>query len=378
MNILFITEDHSIKNYGITSVVSQLAEQLTIQYEDIKLTILSLGNETVAQNSRINIVLIPASPLGQFWGWNAKLSKTIKQTIEKEKIDLIHIHGIWMAAQWYALKIAKGYHIPCIVSAHGMLTEWLWKNQSFLQNMKKITYLNLVLKPVINQKVVFHSITPIELESLNRQFSGNKKVTIPNAIDVGNGSRVQTNLKPEKQFLFLGRITPIKAVDLLIEAFHLAQLGKEWKLLLAGPEYVPGYVAELKQKTQEYGLEEIIIFTGPIFGQQKIEILQKTWALVIPSYAEVMGMVNLEAAIESVPSITTYETGLLDWEEGGGLLIHPNVEDLTAALQQAATWSIEERIDRGKRSCKLVSEQYSWQTVIPKWYTFYSSTMQNN
>ena len=376
MNILFITEDHSIRNYGITSVVSQLADQLSIRYEGINVTILCLGNEAVKQDGRVKIVLVPHSRFGRFWGWSGILSKSIKQTVEKENIDIIHIHGLWMAAQWAALRAARDLKIPCVVSPHGMLTDWLWNTESFFQKLKKKLYLGLVFKPSLNPRVVFHAITPIEHESLNRQLPDNPKVVIPNAVDLVDDKSVQPNLKPEKQFLFLGRITLIKAVDLLIEAFYKANLGSEWKLLLAGPEYVPDYVAELRHMIAQYGLEDRIIFTGSIYDKQKLETLQKTWALVIPSYAEVMGMVNLEAAVQRVPSITTFETGLWNWEEGGGLLVHPKVEELTEALKKAAAWSLSERLDRGARSCELVAENYSWQTVIPKWKDFYSELVK--
>jgi glycosyltransferase involved in cell wall biosynthesis len=381
MNILFITEDHSIKNYGITSVVSQLADQLPIQCKEINVTILTLGAETVNQDSRVKIILVPSSARGHLWGWNINLSETIKQTIENEKIDLIHIHGIWMAAQWYALKIAKDRHIPCIISPHGMLTEWFWKNQGFLQIIKKKMYLNFILKPVVNHEVIFHAITPIELENLNRQFPNNPFVTIPNAINIIQAQSTLTTTKPDKQFLFLGRITPIKAVDLLIEAFYQAQLEEGWKVLIAGPEYVPEYVAKLKQIVKEYYLEDRILFTGPIYDQKKLDILQKTWALLIPSYAEVMGMVNLEAAIQNVPSITTYETGLWDWEDGGGMLIHPNVEEISIALKKASQWTDSERKERGKSSFELVCAKYSWPSVIPRWkdlYFKYNETINAN
>lgn len=373
MNILFVTENHSIKNYGITSVVSQLIDQLSIHSKDVNITILSMGTETVKQNSRVKIVLVPHSKLGRFWGWSKNLRQTMKQTVEKEKIDIIHIHGLWMATQWCALKVAKDYKIPSVVTPHGMLTDWLWETENLLQKIKKKLYLGLVFMPALNPKTVFHAITPIERESLNRQLPNQSKIIIPNAIELVEEKTKQARMDPEKQFLFLGRITPIKAVEILIDAFYQAKLGTEWRLFIAGPEYVPGYVAQLKQKVEEYDLGDRIIFTGSVYGDQKIDLLQKTWALVIPSYAEVMGMVNLEAAVQKVPSITTFETGLWNWEEGGGLLVHPKVDELSEALKKAASWTTSERNQRGKQSLKLVSENYSWQTVIPKWRDFYAS-----
>ena len=54
--------------------------------------------------------------------------------------------------------------------------------------------------------------------------------------------------------------------------------------------------------------------------------------------------------------ITTFETGLSDWEQGGGLLVHPRVEDLTGALETVFSWTESERADRGRALRQLVEE----------------------
>lgn len=378
MNILFITEDHSIRNYGITSVVSQLADQLSTYDNNINVTIIALGTESVKQIPQVNIVLVLPSPLGRFWGWSKFLNKTIVETIEKGEIDIIHIHGIWMAAQWTALTAAKKYNLPCIVSPHGMLENWMWNYQKQFQKIKKETYFNLFFKTALSSNTTFHAITPIELESLNKHLPIYHKVTIPNAVDPYSQHINNETHQFEKQFLFLGRIHPVKAVDVLIDAFIHANIGNDWKLIIAGPEYVPDYVVELKNKVISSGMENRIIFAGPVYGEQKLKLIQQTWALITPSHSEVMGMVNLEAAIQQVPSITTHQSGLWDWEEGGGILIDSNLEDLINAINKVAGWSIKERVDRGIRSFALVAEKYSWQSVIPKWSNVYSSLLENS
>ena len=378
MNILFVTEDHSIRNYGITAVVSQLADHLVALDPDIRLSILAAGKDPVAQDLRIKIITVPLSGLAGFWGWNSNLEAVMRQAVIDDKIDLIHIHGIWMASQWTALKVTKNLGIPCVVSSHGMLETWLWEGQRKLQKLKKKLYFNLVFKPALNPNVAFHAITPIEQDSLKRQLPGHLVNVIPNAINVENSSPRHAEGQPGKQFLFLGRLHPVKAVDVLIEAFHKADLGEEWRLIIAGPEYVPEYVEKLKEMVRNYHLENKIVFSGPVYGEQKDRLIEGTWALVIPSYSEVMGMVNLEAAAMEVPGITTYETGLWDWEEGGGLLTHPDVIDLSEALKKAAGWDLKERQTRGKRSRLLVAERYSWKTVIPKWIELYTTFANQN
>jgi glycosyltransferase involved in cell wall biosynthesis len=85
-----------------------------------------------------------------------------------------------------------------------------------------------------------------------------------------------------------------------------------------------------------------------------------------------MGLVNLEAASVGLPVITTHETGLYDWEEKGGVLVHPRVEELRCALKRVFSWSEHERQERGRKLRQLVERRYSWQAVGPQWLELYA------
>ena len=85
---------------------------------------------------------------------------------------------------------------------------------------------------------------------------------------------------------------------------------------------------------------------------------------------------NLEAAALGVPVLTTHETGLWDWEAGGGVLVHPRVADLSRALTGIFAWSETERLDRGRQLRQLVENRYSWQAVGPQWLELYAGLAQ--
>ena len=371
MNILFITEDHSIRNYGVTTVVSQLADEITVHNNGFRVIIAAMGMNSVQQNENVPIELIHPAKAGAFWGWSPGLIQRLNKIITSYQIDVIHIHGIWMAAQWSALIVAGSQKIPCIVSSYGMLEPWLWNRQSLMQKYKKKIYFNLVFKPAITENAIFHAITPTEKENLQRLLPTQKMTVIPNAIHLAKDNNEA--FTPEKNFLFLGRLHPVKGIDLLIKAFSCAKLNSEWRLVIAGPEAVPQYVEKIKAEVSNLGLSDRVEFTGPVFGEKKQELIRSSWAMAAPSYSEAMGMVNLEASVCKVPSITTFETGLWDWEEGGGILIHPNVDELSDGLLKASRWSLEERLDRGNRSYNLVANKYSWNIVVPQWEALYSS-----
>ena len=375
MNILFITEDHTTENYGVTTVVSQLANEIADRNNGMDVIIAAIGKESVQQHKSVKVDLIPSAKVGSFWGWSPYLMRRFNDIVTKHDINLIHIHGIWMAVQLYALLIARKRNIPCIVSSHGMLEPWLWNKQSFINKYKKKIYFNFIFKRAITEKTIFHAITPIEKDGLRKLLPKQKMIVIPNAIGLGKENVCDANGKiiPEKYFLFLGRLHPNKGVDLLVNAFYRANLGAEWRLVIIGPESDPQYVAKIKTDVLNWGLSDRVEFRGAIFGTAKQELIEKSWAMVIPSHSEVVGMVNLEAAVCRIPSITTYETGLWDWEEGGGILIHPDIDEITDKLQNAARWSLKDRIDYGNKSYQLVADRYSWDAIMPDWEALYSS-----
>jgi len=102
-----------------------------------------------------------------------------------------------------------------------------------------------------------------------------------------------------------------------------------------------------------------------------LQLYRNAWAFCAPSHSEAIGLVNLEAAAAGTPVITTHETGLYDWEEGGGLLIHPRVEELCRALEQIFSWSESERQERGRTLRRLVERRYSLEAVGPQWQALY-------
>ena len=375
MKILFITEDHSKNNYGITTVLSQLISELMEYDPTIQPFLVSTSAEAVPSQEHFYTKLIPPSKILAGWRWSPLLLHHIEQIVDEQQIDLIHINGLWMAAQWAGLRIAKKRNLPCIISSHGMLESWFLERSSKGKNLKKLIYFKLMITPNLSKTTIVHAITPLEQENLQKWFPQQKSVIIPNAITV-NPPPSATN--PQKYFLFIGRLHPKKGVELLLQAFHDAHLDKEWKLILAGPEEVPDYVDQLKQMIQNLELSDRVQMIGPVFSAEKEALLQNAWVMVVPSYSEVIGMVNLEAAVNFVPSITTFETGLIDWATGGGELIHPYVDELTAKISESAAWSIEERIERGKRSRQLVLEKYSWNVVLPLWKNAYQRAVIDN
>jgi len=374
-HIFHITDDFSPES-GVTGMVMQLTRYLGGQ--GWASTILTPTSRAGAVTAEADLVKFPLVP-GGVWRFPRGLKSYLQQL---NRIDgpILHLHGVWMGFQWLAAQVARRQKIPVLLSPHGMLNRWHLRHVGF-KELRKLIYWRALACPAFRHIPLIHAITPRERDELATWLPGQCIQVIPNAIDLEAMDHLRATAGDESApavhepyLLFLGRLHPVKGIDLLIEAFaqSMRESKRRFRLLIVGPESDPAYSAKLKSLVRLLKVEQKVTFLGPVFEpQEKISLYRHAWAFCAPSQTEVMGLVNLEAASVQLPVVTTHETGLWDWEEGGGVLVHPRVEELSRALEQVFSWSESERQERGHRMRQLVERRYTWQAVGPQWLELY-------
>jgi glycosyltransferase involved in cell wall biosynthesis len=376
-HVFHITDDFSPES-GVTGMILQLTRYLASQ--GLATTVLTAEGRVSLVPSDVNLLKFPLAARG-VWRWPHGL-KSYLQQLPRLRGQIFHLHGVWMGFQWVAARVALAQKVPVLLSPHGMLNRWHLRHLGF-KELRKLIYWRTLAYPAFRSVPLIHAVTPRERDEISTWLPGQGIKVIPNAIDLeamdsilANAEAELSPLGDEPYLLFLGRLHPVKGIDLLIEAFAkaLAGIKRKFRLLIVGPKSDPAYVAQLQSLVRLLGVEEKVIFLGPVFeAQEKFSLYRHAWAFCAPSQTEVMGLVNLEAASAELPVVTTHETGLWDWEEGGGVLVHPRVEELSRALKQVFSWSDRERQERGKKLRQLVARRYSWQAVGPQWLELYAS-----
>jgi glycosyltransferase involved in cell wall biosynthesis len=142
----------------------------------------------------------------------------------------------------------------------------------------------------------------------------------------------QTPTKGETTFLFVGRLEPQKGVDLLLRAF--CELPKHCKLRIVGTGPHEG---EYKGLAQDLGLSLRVEFVGHSPPAAVRRELERAYALVLPSRAELFGIVLVEAMAMGVPVIASRVGGIPEVvvHEGTGLLVpRDDVHALAAAMRR--------------------------------------------
>ena len=373
--VLHVTEDMAAASGGVPAVVRQLASRWALTGQAT--TVLHAKGDASDLLGGVRVIRERPEGPGRIWSYSRGLRSATRTLMLDSRRDggVVHVHGLWTAPPTLATQSAAAHKVPLIFSAHGMLVPWLWNRQGLAVRLKKTLFWHLLAAPGLRRSAVVHAITPMERDELRLLLPDSRIEVIPNAIEMSPDTAPPASR--DRVVMFLGRIEPKKGVDILIRAFAQARLGGDWRLDIVGPSWSDSYLATLKLLVTELGIERQTRFLGPVFGQQKEALLTRAWVLAAPSHSEVVGLVNLEAASRYLPSITTHQTGLSDWAEGGGLLVQPAPHEVVAALHQAAAWSDAERAQRGIASRKLVEHRYSWAAVMPLWHELYHNANLN-
>lgn len=363
MNILHILEDYSIHSGGLRTVVKDLNERLNT-IDGINSFIISSKKE---KGDSIEVINGANNP----WLYSREWKNLIEKTHKEKNIDIIHIHGVWMFPQYIGAKFAIESNTPFLLSVHGMYEPWIWAKGT----LKKKIYFKALAKKVFSRASTIHSITANESKSIKEIFNESKIVEIPNLINHETYNMEDTVLFDEKYILYLGRLNPVKGIDLLINAFAEANLTGVI-LKIAGPINV--YKEYLEKLTKDLRIDNKVEFLGLVKGEEKSRLYRNAFVFVAPSHTEVIGMVNLEAAICNTPVITTHQTGLKkSWSNNGGRLINPNKKELVASLKEVFLWTDKERNKNGKMLCNFVINQYSWKNNLENWEATYKNLLKN-
>lgn len=172
---------------------------------------------------------------------------------------------------------------------------------------------------------------------------------------------------PSKPFLFtLGTITDKKNFHVLPRLLP----GNDFLLVIAGITQSEAYKAKILSEAKQLGVADRIIFTGPVWENDKQWYLKHCTAFVFPSIAEGFGLPVLEAMYFGKPVVLSQATSLP--EIGGGLADYfPNfeAEQMQTTLQRSL-YNFETDPTK-KEALKARALSFSWDEAAVKYHRIY-------
>lgn len=171
----------------------------------------------------------------------------------------------------------------------------------------------------------------------------------------------------------VGRLAPQKGQLLLIEAIYQLKLkGVFCELILVGDGPMR---AEIEDLISKYQLVEQIKITGWASEAQVKQYILESRCLVLPSFAEGLPVVLMEALALRRPVISTYIAGIpeLVKPDYSGFLVPAGDSDaLAEAIQKVLTLPLEELTEMGQRGYLDVLREHNITTEAKKLVELFS------
>lgn len=288
----------------------------------------------------------------------------IDKIINKIDFDIVHLNSFFSYITHHVAGYAVKRDKKVVISPHGEL----FSNPLLIKSFKKNLFFKLKsVKAMLSGSNTFH-FTSIEEKSAFKKFltkfnivKQNKEISvIPNIAD---DSIFEIPKKRDcdynfKYILFLGRISRIKNIEMLIKAFSNIKKD-DLKLIIAGETGEdPYYSKELKQLVNELSLDSRIIFTEKrVLDGDKRALYQNAEATVLCSHSENFGMVVIESLAQKTPVIAVKTT---PWEglesHRCGFWIDKDENSLKLAIEKVLSLTDSEKNQFASNAFKYAKE----------------------
>ncbi|MFQ5873405.1 MAG: glycosyltransferase, partial [Dehalococcoidia bacterium] len=286
-----------------------------------------------------------------------------------KEFDVVHSHGLWSFPGTWGALVARWAHIPYILSPHGMLNDWAMRFRSY----KKVPYWYGLERRTVRFAAWIHFATVEEQRQAQAWVAGKKSRVIPIGLDLQEFAA----LPPRGEFrdrqriprgvpllAFLGRIHPVKGLDVLLQAMVRVKAEvPEVVLAIAGPDQ-DGHVHRLHRLAQSLGVEEHVRWVGTVEGQAKRGLLVDADLFLLPSFSENFGLAAVEAMAVGCPVILGSGVNIATQVEAydAGRVVSTEPESLATAIVQGLR-EPDTRRGMGKAAQRLVAERYDGEMV---------------
>ena len=362
---------------GTSEVVPRLARAQKELGHDVALAVAHQGEvSNSAREAFAAGVVYKSYPRLRFLsalGFSPKLRKALKELVAKS--DIVHIHGLWQAPVWYAAREARRQGKPYVMMSHGSLgpaalqvSKWKKKLVSFFVVRRNLNHSSGLVATAASEVEGFRAygldrpthIMPIGLD-FDAIDSGqcNEKLLQRLGCDVG-----------KKHILYFSRISPIKGLDLLCEAWDKVKCAN-WQLVIVGPDD-RGYTDEMKALYASHIADGSVVFHGPIYGRDKFDLLKSVDAFVLPTRSENWSIAVAEAMAAGLPVVCTKGA---PWhcisEVGAGAWVDVSVEGIARGLSEVMDASDDLRIEMDRRGRAWVEDHLQWSKIAREMVEFY-------
>lgn len=271
-------------------------------------------------------------------------------------VDLLVLHEGWVASNAAAALAARRADVPYVVIPHGVYEPGVMrglKARKFIRQRME--------RAILEASAGVHVFFPSEAGLIRRIAPRADCFAVP----TGSVRAVGGWTGGGGYIAWFGRYAPEhKGLTRLLEAWAAIDVSQRPRLRMHGTDYEGG-LAEVRTQIADLGLGDQVSVGGPVYGEEKEELLRRAEAYVHPSQWESHSVALVEALERGVPSIVSdsihIATSLAD---ASAALVTPiTPAGVESALRRLRT----DQVHLSARALEFVQCNLGWDTSVKAW-----------
>ncbi len=344
MRVLHVTSfyEPSVAKGGLARAVGLLATSQARQGTDVTVFTTSVGlggaESSLTEEVRdgVRVWYFAAESLSGLYFSYGLLRSCFQRT---RQFDLVHVHGLWSFPATCGAMAARWAKVPYLVSSHGMLNSAAMNLHAY----KKLPFWFAIQRRTLRRAAWLHFATLEEQRQAATWIRGKKACVIPIGLNLREFRepseprrfRSEQGIPADVALLaFVGRIHPLKALDVLLHALvRVVTQVPQLIVAIAGPDE-NGHRDRLQKLARKLGIDAQVRWLGTLVGQAKLDLLTDADVFVLPSFSENLGLAALEAMALGCPVIlgcgVNIAADVKRW--GAGRVVSPEPDALAMAI----------------------------------------------
>jgi len=292
----------------------------------------------------------------------AESIREIVKIIQREKVDIIHANGLFCFPPVLAAQITGRPVVWQLVGSGYPLTIVRWLMPFVIHSSDRIIF-------------VSHKMKTFYLGNFSHPVAEKKSQVIYMPVDTGRFDPTKVNTEDIKMLRYqlglevdnvvvgcVANVSPDKGFEYLIPAIDMVRkVVPQVRFVLVGGRLPSqhAYAERIDRTIKDKSLEDYVIWVPPRFDMERFMMLFDI--LVLPSIAEGMPLVILEAMALGIPVVATKVGGVEEQvihQKSGFVVPSKNSQALARALIKLLT-NKDMRLNMGKNAKQIVQEKFN-------------------
>ena len=297
---------------------------------------------------------------------------------EGQSYQLVHSH-YWQSG-WVGEKVADEWDVPHVVNFHTL---------SKIKMQARVKENDALSRPDVEAELMGSADRIIassqhEKDAIRRlyQVPADRIKIIPCGVDLSlfkpldpKEARRRLGLNGEKVVLYVGRIEPIKGLDLLVHSAALIEGAGTLKVMVVGGDDAQkGDTSHVKELAEDLGIGDKMEFVGVVDQRLLPLYYNAADVCVVPSHYESFSLAALEALACGTPVVASRVGGLpavIQHGRSGYLLSWRCPEPFADSIQMIlSSEGLKARMSQAARSR---AEEMGWNRVADETLALYNS-----